>query len=346
MAIRQEGHSLRIRRLSTATAVALAAAAAIAGCSSGGATPSGAAPPSPPSASQKPPPPPKHPFTGKTKGLSGRVLAVKVDNTENAKPQYGVRKADLVYVEQVEGGVTRLMAVFSSTLPKYVGPVRSARVSDLHILRQFGKPAFAYSGAQSKLKPEIKDAPLYDVSQDSGASGYSRSSRAEAPYNLLARPGTLRAQAKKASKPKDIGLTFADEAPSGGKAKSKVNVRYARAGFQFRWSKKYEQWMIYQDGSRDMAAEGNQLGAQNIVVQWVKTTRSKYHDFLGNYTPLIHATGKGKAVVLRDGKAYAAKWEREDDEDGTHFTQADGSAMPLHPGRTWIVLAARKPVIP
>ncbi|MQA93291.1 MAG: DUF3048 domain-containing protein [Streptosporangiales bacterium] len=342
-----EDHSLRIRRLPTATAVALAAATAIAGCSSGGGgTPGTAAPPpSPPKASQKPPPA-KHPFTGLTRGLGGRVLAVKVDNTEAAHPQYGVRNADLVYVEQVEGGVTRLMAVFSSKLPNRVGPIRSARISDLHILRQFGKPAFAYSGAQGKLKPKIADAPLYDVSQDSGASGYSRTSRDIAPYNLLARPKSLRAQAKKASKPRDIGLTFAEQAPAGGKDKSKVRVSYARAKFQFSWSKKRKAWMISQDGGRDMAAEGGQLGAQNIVVQWVKTTRSKYHDFLNNYTPLIHTTGEGKAVVLRDGKAYAARWEREDDSDGTKFTQADGSPMPLHPGRTWVVLAARKPVIP
>src|SRR4051812_11166301 len=97
------------------------------------------------SATPSPSPTTGHPFTGRPGAQNGPVLVVKVDNTRSAKPQRGLRSADIVYVEQVEGGLSRVMAVFSSTLPPQVGPVRSARISDLHILPQFGRPAFAYS---------------------------------------------------------------------------------------------------------------------------------------------------------------------------------------------------------
>ena len=88
-------------------------------------------------------------------GVDGRVLAVKIDDTNAAHPQIGLEDADIVYIEQVEGGLTRLAAIFSTVIPQRVGPVRSARISDIDILSQFGRVAFAYSGAQRKLLPVI-----------------------------------------------------------------------------------------------------------------------------------------------------------------------------------------------
>ena len=87
------------------------------------------------------------PFTGEPVRALKRVLAVKIDNIVTARPQTGLQSADIVYVEPVEGGLTRFMAVFSSRVPTTVGPVRSARESDLYLLPQFGRPAFAWSGA-------------------------------------------------------------------------------------------------------------------------------------------------------------------------------------------------------
>ncbi|MFD0851561.1 DUF3048 domain-containing protein, partial [Actinomadura adrarensis] len=148
--------------------------------------------------------------------MTNPVLAVKVENTRQALPQTGVKSADIVYVEQVEGGVTRLMAVYSSKLPSRVGPVRSARISDLHILSQYGRPAFAFSGVQSKMKPHIRQAPLYDISQENAGSAYFRAGPKPIPYNLYANPKDLLKRAPKAEAPRDIGFRFGP-APAGGK---------------------------------------------------------------------------------------------------------------------------------
>jgi hypothetical protein len=83
------------------------------------------------------------PFTGEPVSRLGPVIAVKIDNIVNARPQTGLQDADIVYVLPVEGGLSRFLAVFSSRLPPVIGPVRSAREDDLELLRQFGKPAFA-----------------------------------------------------------------------------------------------------------------------------------------------------------------------------------------------------------
>ncbi|GAA3833169.1 DUF3048 domain-containing protein [Sphaerisporangium flaviroseum] len=292
-----------------------------------------------------PPPPPEHPFTGQPVGSRKPVLAVKIENTAAGRPQMGLRSADLVYVEQVEGGLTRLMAIFSSKIPEKVGPVRSARISDLHLLPMFGRPALAYSGVQTKMVPLVREAPLFDVSDSSKPGAYFRQPGRVAPYNLFADTAKLLAGAPKASRAKDIGLTFGD-APEGGTPKKSFSVKYPAAQFTFTWSAAQKRWLVAQDGKKNMAAEGGQLGAPTIVVQYAKTTRSEFHDFTGSYTPLIQTTGKGKAVVLRDGKAYKAKWSRSSEKAGTEFTTEDGRPMAFSRGQVWIVLAAPRPVQP
>ncbi|XRQ15913.1 DUF3048 domain-containing protein [Actinomadura welshii] len=290
-----------------------------------------------PTPSETPAPPPTHPFTGERKGLDNPVLAVKIENTRPALPQSGVKAADIVYVEQVEGGETRLMAVYSTELPKRVGPVRSARISDLHILPQFGKPAFAYSGVQSKMKKHVRKAPVYGISQENAGGAYFRGGGKPIPYNLYADPKDLLKKAPKATGPRDIGFRFGD-APAGGKPTRSFTARWPSASMGFTWSKKQERWLASFGGSPDRAAEGGRLGGQTVVIQYAETTRSKFHDFLGNYTPLIRTTGKGRALVLRDGKSYKAEWSRSSEKKGTTFTTADGEPMTFAKGQVWVVL--------
>src|SRR5260370_19809145 len=97
----------------------------------------------------------RSPFTGEPVPSLNRVLAVKIDNIVNARPQTGLTHADIVYVLPVEGGLSRFLAIFSAGYPPLVGPVRSAREDDLELLRQFGRPAFAYSGATATLLPYL-----------------------------------------------------------------------------------------------------------------------------------------------------------------------------------------------
>lgn len=289
---------------------------------------------------------PGHPFTGQPYEELKPVVAVKIENTAAGKPQLGLKSADIVYIEQVEAGLTRLMAIFSSKLPAKVGPVRSARISDLHLAAQFGKPAFSYSGAQTKMLPLIAEASLFDVGDTRNPGAYFRQPGRFAPYNLFANSKQLVAKAPRASKAKDIGFTFGEAPAEGGVERKSYTVKWPAARFTFAWSQQQKKWMIWQDGKKDMAAEGGQLGAPTIVVQYTKTERSQFHDKNDSYTPLVHTTGKGKAIVLRDGKAFKANWERESEKDGTTFTTESGEPMNFAPGQVWVALASRKPVIP
>ncbi len=279
------------------------------------------------------------PFTG-LPGRLGPVLAVKIDNVRPARPHTGLDAADLVYVEQVEGGLTRLLAVYSSQDPPRVGPVRSARESDVELLRQFGRPALAYSGVQSALKPLIEDAPLLPLPPEDAPTAYVRDSSRPAPHNLYVVPGKALAAAPGADRPQDIGFRFGG-APEGGRSAESYAVDFPAAEYGFTWSAAEKRWLVSMDGTAARTTGGERVGAPTVVVQHVTVRPSAYKDRGGNVTPYTETVGSGSAVVLRDGNSYDARWSRPSAADGTTFTRESGEPLPFAPGPVWIVLAPR-----
>ncbi|MFL6070559.1 MAG: DUF3048 domain-containing protein [Actinomycetes bacterium] len=289
-----------------------------------------------PSASPTPEPPPTTLLSGR-RGKDHQVLAVKVDNTVNSHPQAGLVAADVVYMEEVEWGLTRLMGVYSSHYPRSVGPVRSARESDLQILRQYGKVAFAFSGSNPKIVQEIDQAPLYPLSNDQGANGYSRSPDRAAPWNLFGNPKDLLNGAKKATEAKDVGFTFSDEAPPGGRRVHKVTTFWPAARAQFDWSQKEGRWLLTMDGSKAMSTEGPQLGGTTVIIQSVDVHASSLGDAYGGITPTTETVGKGSAWMFRDGKVWNITWSRPKGTDGTTW-EYKGKPIAFDPGQVWIEL--------
>jgi hypothetical protein len=275
------------------------------------------------------------PFTGEPVKSLGPVLAVKIDNLAAARPQTGLTRADIVYVLQVEGGLSRFMAVYSSHFPPVIGPVRSAREDDLQLLRQFGRPAFAYSGAHPRLLPIVERARIVDL-YSGRVGGYYRVSSRYAPHNLYAHSSQLVAQARGASRPHDIGFRFGP-APAGGRATPAMSVRYPAASYTFRWSRSANRWLVGMDGAPARSTEGGQLGAPTVVIQYVKVGTARFLEW-GGPAPYSHSTGSGRAVVLRDGKAWTVHWVRPHGREGTTFTTGSGQRMTFARGQMWVLL--------
>ncbi|MET8610337.1 DUF3048 domain-containing protein [Streptomyces misionensis] len=268
---------------------------------------------------------------------AGSPLAVKIDNVPGARPQTGLDAADVVYAEQVEGGLSRLMAVYASRFPPVVGPVRSARESDLELLGQFHRPYLAFSGAQRRLLPLIDRAPLRPESADRVPAAYYRGGGRAAPHNLFLRPARLVSSA-----PGRGALTTGfryGPAPTGGTPAASRTVRYPQARFTFTWSAVRHGWLIAMDGTPTTTTDGPRPAPPTVVVQYVTVRDSAYHDVLGNPTPYTQTVGSGKAEVLRDGRSYAATWSRPAASGGTTFTGADGGPLEFAEGQVWVVFA-------
>jgi Protein of unknown function (DUF3048) N-terminal domain/Protein of unknown function (DUF3048) C-terminal domain len=334
------------RQLTAAIGLGLTTASAsflTVGCTSGTSTASArpaatartTLPPASP-APAKPKGPLLDPFTGEPVKALKPVLAVKIDNIVYARPQTGLQSAGIIYVIPVEGGLTRFMAVYSSRVPPVVGPVRSARQSDLDLLRQFGRPAFAWSGATPHLVPFIERAPIVDL-YALQAGGYFRSASRVAPYNLYANTNQLLAEAKGASKARDIGFRFG-ALPAGGAATASYSVKYPAASYTFRWSAKAKRWLAWIDGAPAEATEGGQLGGSTVIIQYTQIATSRFEEY-GGRPPYAKSVGSGKAVVLRNGRAYTVRWSRPNLEGGTTYTLANGQRMLFAGGQVWVVLA-------
>jgi hypothetical protein len=300
-----------------------------------------------PSPRPKPKPKPKprpcptrvSPFTGEPVRSRDHVLAVKIDNIIYARPQTGLTKADIVYVLPVEGGLTRFLAIFSSHFPPIIGPVRSARQDDLALLRQFGRPAFAFSGAQNNLLPVVERARIVNLYAGT-AGGYFRNYNRIAPYNLFAITRVLlRESRRRSSRAHCIGFRFGPR-PAGGRRTRSVSVSYPAASYRFSWSAHRKRWLVWIDGVRAATTEGPQLSAATVVIQHTIVRTSVYTEE-GLRPPYATTTGHGWALVLRNGRAYRVRWSRPNTNGGTTFTYA-GKPFTFAKGQVWIVLTGNR----
>jgi hypothetical protein len=281
-------------------------------------------------------------------GTDGPVLVVKIDDTTQAHPQIGLDKADIVYIEQVEGGLTRLAAVFSSEIPTHIGPVRSARISDIDLLSQYGHVAFAYSGAQARMFPVIAAANLENLgAQRESTTIYTRDASRFAPVNLILQADLLMSKVKDAGVAivgsKNMGWTFG-AAPLGGKPILSVSVKWPSNTYSATWSPIESRWLLFHANSPDLAADGGQLGPTTLVIQMVSITPSQFHDKFGGVTPFSATVGAGTGYILRNGRAFAAKWTRPDATSGTTWTLPDGTPIPFAGGQIWVALTNSPPV--
>jgi hypothetical protein len=296
-----------------------------------------------PSASPSPSPSPSHqaplrsPFTGERVSHLKRVLIAKIGNTFPERPATGLASADIVYLIPVEGGLSRIMAVFSSHYPRVIGPVRSAREDDLDLLRQFGRPAFAWSGAQPRLQRVVPHARIVNLFAGT-ARGYFRSPDRVEPYNLYANTRTLLKQARHASVARDIGFRFGSPPPGGHRVKAK-SVSFPAASFRFTWSPHRRRWLVSMDGAPATSVGAGRLSAPTVVIQRVVVGLSRFLEQGPMMPPDAHSVGSGTALVLRNGEAFHARWSRPSANGGTTFTSASGKPMTFARGPVWIVLA-------
>jgi hypothetical protein len=256
------------------------------------------------------------------------VLAVKVDNLAPARPQSGLNGADVVFVELVESA-TRLLALFHSTDPGEVGPVRSGRMVDADLLPPLG-PLFTISGADTPVWPVLREA-LPMVREEGQGGGWRRDRSRRAPYNLYLSPAAQWESAAGELDPAERHWEFAAEPPGGGARADRLDLRYPTSwGSAWHWDGGASAWLRDEQGAPHVDIEGERLSATNVVVAHVERT--------GSTTRPFEPIGEGDAVVFRDGQAFEARWRKEGRDEQFEWLTADGEPFPLAPGRTWVEL--------
>lgn len=281
-------------------------------------------------------------ITGK-EAVDGPIVVVKIDDTPQAHPQVGIDRADLVYIEQVEGGLVRLAAIFSTEIPDAIGPVRSARISDIDLMAQFGKVAFFYSGAQSKFLPVIRAANLHDIgAEHESPKLYTRDKSRIAPYDMVLSGSEIKKRIADldVAKASNIAWNFGNLS-NEGKTIESVKVRWPASNYSATWNGK--SWDLSQNGEADLTSDGVQISPATFIIQKVVITDSEYKDKLGGVTPFSATIGEGSGWVLRDGIAIKAIWNRPDASSGTTWSDTEGNEIKFARGQIWIALTDQDP---
>ena len=269
--------------------------------------------------------------------LERPALAVKIDNVTRAHPQSGVNVADVVYEEIVEGGVTRLVAVFQSTSADMVGPVRSARTSDPPLLAAFDHPLFAYSGANRGTRTELAESTITDVGYDALTDEYWRDRSRRPPHNLYTSTDALWAHhSGRTAVPPAPFIHRYPEQPLHPSAESAtgVSIDFGLTEVDYDWNG--TGWARTHGGNPHVDDEGVRVAPANVVVQFVAYGWSK----ADSRSPEARTTGTGMAWVFTDGHVVVGEWNRPDESLPATFS-ADGETIRLSPGNTWVALARK-----
>lgn len=301
-------------------------------------------------------------------GGPGRpALVVKVDNAWGAWPQSGINQADVTFEILVEG-ISRFASVYHSETPALVGPIRSARTSDLNLVAMLDRPLFGWSGGNPGVSKALaSNSGLVDVGFYVKPNSYFRSAGREMPHNLYASSATLWASGSSAGSPsaifdyrsplgapppppptagsppstagpppsagsgpvKDIPTSLAPGIPVGG-------IEYALAETQvaFVWQRSTERWLRFQSNYPHLDDRGIQVSPTNVVVLETPYQPS----VIDARSPEALTIGSGRAWVLVEGRAIEGTWLRGSTTSPYTLTAVDGRRIELLAGRTWVAL--------
>jgi len=269
------------------------------------------------------------------------ALAVKVDNYPAARPQSGIDKADDVFEEPVEGGITRLAVVFQCAEAPLVGPIRSARNIDIGILGQLGEPLLAHVGGIAPVLGNIARSPIINVDLGNYGSIIQHLPGRYAPYNTYASTDAMwGVKANDTTVPSPL-FNYSTAIPAGTPVSAVYIPFSGSSNVVWHYNASTGTFQRYYGMTPDTLANGVQNQAANVVVQFVHLT---YGPWLENseggleVQANLYQGANGSAQIYRDGSEITGTWQRNGLGATTQFVGAQGQPIMLRPGRTWIEL--------
>jgi hypothetical protein len=284
--------------------------------------------------------------------LDRRTMAVKVTNfPRSVRPQWGLSLADNVYEYYLENLITRFIAVFYGQNASRVGPVRSGRFFDEHIVRMY-KSIFVFAYADDRVVDPWTESDLKNFLVIERPDDCPPLCRIGPKWNyntLYVNTQQLTQYINQRGTNDDrqdlSGLAFDANAPVSNQPGEKVSIYYSFVSYN-KWeydpaTQRYLRFQETQDAKNGQEAyapltdslTGEQLAADNLVVLLIpheyyihtKTTEMVKMNFFGS----------GDAYAFRDGKMYTIRWERDKPEDLLQLKYPSGLYYPLKPGNIW-----------
>jgi hypothetical protein len=270
------------------------------------------------------------------------ALAVKVDNYPVARPQSGLDKADVVFEEPVEGGITRYAAVFQCQDAAQIGPIRSARNIDIGILGQLGDPLLAHVGGIAPVLDNISTSPIINLDLMAYGSLTSKVPGRYAPYDTYSSSAQLWSTHPTMTTAPQPLFTFSAQPPAGTPAAS-VTINFSSTSdVTWKYSPTAGTFQRFYNGTTpDVLADGVQNAAANVIVQYVHVSYGPWAENSQGGLEVqadLYPNATGQAEVFRGGVGIAATWQRSTLASPTQYLTTGGAPISLQPGATWVEL--------
>lgn len=287
---------------------------------------------------------PIFPLTGEPLGdadIEGQpAMVIKISNNDarSRASLVGLEKADVIFEERIEANATRFASVFHSEIPDIIGPVRSARTTDIDIIGNLSNPLFGYSGSNEGVARQIREADrtgvLTRVTAETGASPFFRDTKYSAPDNLMVDGADmLEYAAEDATAPNPI-FSYANNVPELGSPAFGVRAS-ARSDGTYVWSADDEAYMRFQGDGLHETRDGEQIMPENVIIMTTTYVASRI-----DRTSVDAITiGSGDVQVFSNGFMVEGTWTREFSRDPITLMTTDEQEIGLAPGQTWVVLA-------
>jgi hypothetical protein len=276
------------------------------------------------------------------------ALAVKIGNEpQGARPQSGLNEADIVFDTPAEGFIMRYVAVYQCHSAASIGPTRSVRWVDWHLMQAFGNPILAFAGG---INPDVRTAEhlswLRTVNLlTAPPSAWTRISSRVPPDNLYTSTHGLWSLYPKDRTPPPPVFHYGKPLPPGAKPASSLAINFSYGtDVLWKWDAARGAWVHTYSGTTDVDALTNKpITTTNIVVLIVHYRFGPYPESPGSTGDVESNTiGSGSGYVLRDGRVVAVTWHRPGYRDAWRFINRAGKVVKLAPGRTWVEIVLDK----
>lgn len=257
------------------------------------------------------------------------VLAVMIENSQEARPQTGLDSAGIVFEATTEGGITRYLALYQESMPEEIGPVRSLRVNFLDWLTGFDASAAHVGGSERALDlADNRDAK--SLNQFKYDEPYYRKDSRQAPHNMYARTDDLRELQEELEhrKSRFSGIPRSDDAPNPSPQATEITLNYSGPLYraQFRYDQPSNSYTRYLASDPHLdEATGQSVTVKNLVVLQMDADNNAQEGSIGS----------GDALVFKDGNATQARWQLSGFSERIKIIDAQGAELPLNRGDTW-----------
>jgi hypothetical protein len=282
-----------------------------------------------------------HPLTGIPTEMDAsaiRPIFVSIENSGRAYPQSGLDQADVVYEMMVEGGITRFLAVYHSSLPSntVIGPIRSARHDFYDLTREYDA-VLVHAGASPQAYALIQARKVKDIDEITMGGPFFRSKDRKMPHNLYTRAADMKQFTVKRGY-EDSGLlqsfTFfsKDQGLVGGQPAQTVHISFhSKYKVSYEFSDDNQTYTRYMRGKPHFDnTTGQPLTAVNIVVQF-----TKYRSIDKEDRQEVAIVGEGEGYIIQNGAYSEIRWKKDSSSDRTKLYSLDGQPVNFKPGNTF-----------